>query len=266
MKRSFLFWILAFLITAVSVIYQRMTGPTYPVSGSVSMNGKEISYKLKRSEESIGNHKIQIRTDDPSIHGFAHWKRNKTNDAWTRVDMNYESGMLFAEIPMQPPAGKLQYRVYLQDTNQTVALPADGPVIIRYKGIVPFAVLIFHVIIIFSAMLFSTRTGIEIFAREPHYTGFTYCTVALLFAGGMILGPVVQKYAFDAYWTGWPFGTDLTDNKMAVAILSWIAATVALKKSPNPKRWIIAAAVMTLIIFLIPHSLLGSELDYSKMK
>jgi hypothetical protein len=82
----------------------------------------------------------------------------------------------------------------------------------------------------------------------------------------MILGPVVQKYAFDAYWTGWPFGTDLTDNKIAVAILSWIAAAVALKKSTNPKRWILAASLITLVVFLIPHSLLGSELDYSKMK
>ena len=41
---------------------------------------------------------------------------------------------------------------------------------------------------------------------------------------------------------------------------------MALKKSPNPKRWILAAALITLIAFLIPHSLLGSELDYSKMK
>jgi hypothetical protein len=180
--------------------------------------------------------------------------------------MNFENGLLSAEIPLQPPAGKLRYRVYLQDSIRTVALPADGSIIIRFKGAVPIAVLIFHIIVIFGAMLFSTRTGIEIFAKEPHYTGFTYWTVALLLVGGIVLGPVVQKYAFDAYWTGWPFGTDLTDNKMAVAILSWIAAAVALKKSPNPKRWILTAALITLIIFLIPHSLLGSELDYSKMK
>ena len=31
MKRTILFWILAFLVTAVSAVYQRMTGPTYPL-------------------------------------------------------------------------------------------------------------------------------------------------------------------------------------------------------------------------------------------
>jgi len=53
---------------------------------------------------------------------------------------------------------------------------------------------------------------------------------------------------------------------MAAAILSWIAAAVAVKKSPNPKRWILAAAIVTIAVFLIPHSLHGSELDYTKVK
>ncbi|RPI05828.1 MAG: hypothetical protein EHM64_05180 [Ignavibacteriae bacterium] len=266
MKRSLFFWILAFLITVGSAMYQRMTGPTYPVSGRVSMNGKEIAYSLKRSEESTGNHKIQIRTDDPAIHGYAEWRRYKTSDDWIRVVMNYENGILSAELPQQPPAGKLQYHVSLQNSAQTITIPAEGQVIIRFKGAVPLAVLLLHIIVIFSAMLFSARTGIETFAHEPKYKNLTYWTVALLVAGGFILGPIVQKYAFDAYWTGWPFGTDLTDNKMAAAIFSWIAAAVALKKSPNPKRWILFAALMTLLIFLIPHSMYGSELDYSKMK
>jgi hypothetical protein len=265
-KRSFHFWILAFLITIASAIYQRITGPTYPVSGKVFMHGKEIVYELKRSEESITNHKIRLQIDDPAIHGYIEWKRNKTNDEWSRVYMKYEAGSLSAEIPMQPPAGKLQYRVYLQDSVQTVTLPTDGPVVIRYKGVVPTVVIIFHVLVIFIAMLFSARTGIEIFAREPRFKALTYSTVALLILGGAILGPIVQKYAFDAYWTGWPFGTDLTDNKMVVAIVSWLSAAVALKKSLHPKRWILAAAIITLLVYVIPHSLLGSELDYSKMK
>ncbi len=44
----------------------------------------------------------------------------------------------------------------------------------------------------------------------------------LLVLGGFLLGPIVQKYAFGAFWTGWPFGEDLTDNKTAVAVLAWL--------------------------------------------
>ena len=42
---------------------------------------------------------------------------------------------------------------------------------------------------------------------------------ATLGLGGMILGPIVQKYAFGAYWTGIPFGHDLTDAKNLVDAL-----------------------------------------------
>jgi hypothetical protein len=265
MKHSLLFWILAFLITALSAFYQRITGPTYPISGMVVINGKKIAYSLERTEEGTTNHRVQIKTDDPSISGYVEWKRYKTKDTLTRVDMSYGNGVLTAEIPNQPPAGKLQYRVYLQDSQHIIALPERESVIIRYKGVVPTLILIFHVVIIFVAMLLSARTGIEVFAAEPNYTVLTYWTIGLLLIGGLILGPIVQKHAFNAYWTGWPLGTDLTDNKIAVAFISWIIAAIALKKSSKPKWWILASAIITLIIFLIPHSLLGSELDYSKM-
>jgi len=79
----------------------------------------------------------------------------------------------------------------------------------------------------------------------------------------MILGPIVQKYAFGDLWTGFPFGYDLTDNKVLIAVVFWVAAFFLKKKS---KWWVLAAAVIMLIIYLIPHSVLGSELDYDSGK
>jgi hypothetical protein len=77
----------------------------------------------------------------------------------------------------------------------------------------------------------------------------------------MLLGPVVQKYAFGAFWTGIPFGWDLTDNKTLFAFIAWIVALAANTKKFRP-AYIIAAALITLIIFSIPHSMFGSELNY----
>ena len=87
----------------------------------------------------------------------------------------------------------------------------------------------------------------------------------MLAVGGLILGPVVQKYAFDAYWTGWPFGHDLTDNKTLVAVLAWLAVLWAWRRGRNAKAWALGAAIIVFLVFMIPHSVLGSELDYSKM-
>jgi hypothetical protein len=83
--------------------------------------------------------------------------------------------------------------------------------------------------------------------------------------GGFIFGPIVQKYAFGEFWTGFPFGHDLTDNKILIGFIGWLLALIALYKFTNPKRWIVFASILMFIIFLIPHSLLGSELNYNEL-
>ena len=91
-------------------------------------------------------------------------------------------------------------------------------------------------------------------------------TTIFLFLGGMILGPLMQLYAFGALWTGFPFGIDLTDNKTLVALIGWIIALIAGRGGKAARGWVLGAAILTLVVFLIPHSVLGSELDYSEVE
>ena len=265
MKQSLLFWILAFLITIGAGVYQRRTGPTYPIGGKINLNGKKIKYELERSHAGDGNQVVRIETHDETISGYVEWRRYTTADEFMKVPMKYENGILSAELPHQPAAGKLEYRVTLQDAQQTISLPEKNPVVIRFRGDVPAAILISHVTFMFIGLLLSTRAGIEFFSKEPKLKKLIYWTIGLFAVGGLIFGPFVQHYAFGAYWTGWPLGGDLTDNKTAAMILLWVIAAIALKKSKNPKRWALAAAVLTLAVYLIPHSVLGSQLDYSKV-
>jgi hypothetical protein len=80
-----------------------------------------------------------------------------------------------------------------------------------------------------------------------------------------VFGPLVQKAAFGKYWTGVPLGHDLTDNKMLVAVLAWasaLTASIAGWESAPVIR--LAASGISLVAFLIPHSLFGSELRYDE--
>ncbi len=266
MRRSLTLWIVTFFLTLATAYYQRVTGPTYPVRGVASLGGTEFRYRLVRSFSLSEPSVISLSTGDPSIEGRLEWRRHKTGDDWTAVMMESEGGLLSAAIPKFPAAAKLQYRIFLRKGAETLVLPpGHEPIIMRYKGDVPISVLVVHVIVIFGAMLLSSRTGLEYFSTTPRLRALTWLTVLFLFLGGMILGPVVQKYAFDAYWTGWPFGQDLTDNKTALALLTWIVAATRLK-SPHAARWALGAAIVTLVVFLIPHSVLGSEFDYASSK
>jgi len=89
--------------------------------------------------------------------------------------------------------------------------------------------------------------------------------------GGLVLGPFVQKAAFGHYWTGFPWGYDLTDNKTLLMWGVWVLA--ALVAGPKPRRregWsraaVLAATLAMAVVYLIPHSMRGSQLDYSKVK
>lgn len=261
MRRPTTLWILAFLITVLSAVYQRMTGPSYPVRGKVKLDGQEIRYRLPRTQGD-GGAEVRVAVVDTKVTGIIGWKRFNSNDSWTYAAMERQGGDLTARLPHQPPAGKLMYRVVLQKDIERVALHG-APVVIRFKGEVPRAVLVVHIFCMFVGMLLSTRAGLEFFRPEPKYTGMVLSTILLLTVGGLILGPVVQKYAFGAYWTGWPFGTDLTDNKTAVAWLAWMIAWWKTRNNPAAGRWALGAAVVTLIVFGIPHSVFGSELKYN---
>lgn len=263
--RNTLFWIFAVLITLVSAIYQRMTGPTYPIRGETLVSGAAVKYKLARSHGGETDHQVTIEAADTLVTADLVFKRYKTDDPWQIRPMTREGKKLVGMLPHQPPAGKLMYRVNVARGAERFSLTGNEPVIIRFKGAVPMIYLIPHVIMMFFAMLLSNKAGIQAIFSNDDQKKLVLFTTILLFLGGMILGPIVQKFAFGAFWTGFPNGTDLTDNKTAIGMIAWIAALIAVFKSKSPRGWVIAAAIILLAVYLIPHSMFGSELDYSKL-
>ena len=111
-------------------------------------------------------------------------------------------------------------------------------------------------------MLVSNAAGLMALFKDERFRRYTYVALLLIGIGGMLLGPLVQWFAFGEWWTGVPFGWDLTDNKTLVAFVGFIIAAVGNIKKPRPWLTVMAAVVM-LIIFSIPHSMFGSEFDYT---
>jgi len=264
MKKTIL-WTLTVIITLSAAYYQRMTGPTYPKRVSVTLNDTIHKLKLVRSIALDERSAVRLKISDPSIKAILYFKRLNTEEEYQTSEFINEKDGYFAAIPQQPAAGKLQYYIELTDSKGTQVLFKDEPVIIRYKGGVPSFILIPHVLIMFVAMLFSTLAGLMALVKLPSYKQYAFWTLILLAAGGMILGPVVQLYAFGELWTGVPFGWDLTDNKTLIAFLFWILAVYMNRKTDKPMYTILAAFVL-LLVYSIPHSLFGSELDYASGK
>lgn len=268
MKRTLIFWILALVLTLTSAVYQRMTGPTHPVRGSAVLAGEKVAWSLTRSHGGAGDQPVRLHVESVEAEGSLFFKRYKTDDEWTRMHMLRKGDTLAGTLPHQPPAGKLEYAIELQAGNEFLRIPEVESIVTRFKGDVPDAFLFPHVIAMFLAMFFSMRVGLEALRKQPQMRSLVIWTTLLIALGGMIFGPIVQKYAFGAFWTGFPFGTDLTDNKTLIAFIAWLAALAAVWKhdAPSTRRWfVLGASIVTLAVYLIPHSMMGSELNYREL-
>lgn len=262
--KSFLLWVFSVLFMLVFVFYQRLTGPTHPARGKTEIAGEQIKYKLLRSWGKPGDAKIEVEVGNKSINGIFKYRRFKSNDEWSEVAMQREGENLVGYLPHQNPAGKVMYDIVLTKNGESAEL-REEPVVLRFTGPVPDYVLVPHILLMFLAMVFSIRAGIEAYLRRKNIFKLTQYTVIFFFLGGLILGPIVQKYAFDALWTGWPFGHDLTDNKTIVAFIFWAIALFKTMKNKEHRTWVLIATAALIAVYLIPHSVLGSEIDYTMM-
>ncbi|HRW63481.1 MAG TPA: PPC domain-containing protein [Bacteroidales bacterium] len=263
MKKSII-WVLAIIITLGSAYYQRKTGPTYPKKVSIELNGNTLNFKLPRSAETGSNLKITIPKTDTTTQVTLFYKRYPVNESFVSTQFTNQNNEQVSYLPWQPPAGKLEYYLCFSNSTTQQEIKTE-PVVIRFKGIVPTWALLPHVLFMFIAMLLSNLAGLFAIAKTKEHIFYGRLTLFLLLLGGLIFGPIVQHFAFGQAWTGIPLGWDLTDNKTLIAVLFWLVAVLANRKNPKYRNTIIAAAVLFLI-YIIPHSLLGSELDYESGK
>jgi hypothetical protein len=280
-------WTLAIVITVVAVLYQRATGPTYPKRGAIQVENEEWGYRLVRSDYSDVDARVVLPSPPNGVQATLNWRRYPTNEDFTAVLLAYNaeeyvkggpSGGMVAVLPKQPAAGKLEYYLDVKIGDREFRIPeitAETPdgeqnIVIRYKDRVPGMVLWPHVVMMFLSLLVGMRAAFSALAAPSQMRKLAWFTLACLTIGGMVLGPFVQKYAFGHYWTGFPNGTDLTDNKMLIQWIAWILACGAIGFKPKPKEGVgrgavVLAAIVMTGVYMIPHSMRGSELDYSKL-
>jgi hypothetical protein len=264
-RKSVWLWLLSILLTIVLAVYQRLSGPTYPIKGTEAIAGGEAGYRFYRSWTQGQELPVRVTTSGENISARLFYCRYPSagSESWTITPMEKKAGAFLASIPGQPPAGKVLYKVELTAAGKVLWLNHGRPVVARFKGEVPTALLIVHITFMFAGLLLAFRTALEALRAEGRWQKLVPWTLAAFFIGGLLLGPLVQKYAFGSFWTGFPLGHDLTDSKTLFVVVFWLAAFFLRKKS---RCWTLAAAGLMIAVYLIPHSILGSELNYETGK
>ena len=106
---SVVLWVVAFILTVILAVFQRMTGPSYPLRGEfLGPAGQDVSYRLPRTHGGPGDLDVSLALPESVHGGELQWRRYPTGDSWTSVTLILDGeGRWTARLPHQPPAGKL---------------------------------------------------------------------------------------------------------------------------------------------------------------
>jgi hypothetical protein len=269
-RTAVVLWLAALVLMVAAAAWQRLTGPTHPRRGHSVVAGQDVHWRLLRDSLSGEPFMVSVPAP-PGVNGIVHYRRYPLDEPFHHVVMTREGGALVGLLPTEPPTGKLQYYVTLATQAGTVRIPDGEPIVMRFKGDVPPSVLVPHVVVMFLAMLVGIRSALAALLGRPEAKRYAWVALVGITLGGLVLGPIVQKYAFGAFWTGWPQGGDLTDNKTAAMWLAWVVAVIVLARRKNPvdrlaRASVVAAALVMIVVYVIPHSLRGSQLDYTRIE
>ena len=253
---------LAILITLAAAVFQRMTGPTNPKQVRFTLNNKEYRSKMPRSitnNSDFCNFKFTIKDLPDEVVAHFFMRKYRSDEEWTQLPVARKGDRFSVQLSAAPAAAKIEYYVSLE-TNAGII--KSEKIVMRYKDNVPAYLLIPHILLMFTAMLLSNLAGLLAFFRRERYMGYAKIAFACLLLGGLVLGCLVQKAAFGQYWTGFPLGSDMTDNKTLLVFLIWLIALVANWKVAKRPVLVVIAAIFMLLVYCVPHSLGGSEYDY----
>jgi hypothetical protein len=259
MKKS-ISWFIAILITVSVALFQFMMGLTHPLVTPVNIGKQVIECELNRSYSGMTDCPVILPISDITVSGYMLYKVYPSENPMSRINFIREGDKLIANLPKQPPSGKLEYSVFLEREGTPISVNNGKPVILRFFGKVPFYFLLLHSFFVLLAILYSTHTGILAGFGVKTYRWTTFLTLTILLGIVFFLQPLMHKYSLNQWWTCFPASLEPGDNKFLLALLIWLFTAYFTLKKASPFITVLAS-VISLLLFAVPHGFPRSEYE-----
>ena len=248
---------LTIVVVLGGLVYQRVTTPSYPLDVERIHEGRTIRASLGRSHFGAEDQRIVIEGTPPEWEGELLWRNVAEGGAYQHAPLRNLGAMTIASIPNQPRGQRVEYRIEFVIDEGLLRIPRLGTVITRFKGETPSWVVVGHVLLIYCALLFGTRAGLDavnLGARGPFYAKLSLLSFIL---GGFLFGPLLKWYAYGRLWGGPPLGADSTDMKTLALVVAWTLPVVFRSIGRPARPWILLASLLGILAFLMPHTMLS---------
>ena len=136
---------------------------------------------------------------------------------------------------------------------------------IRFEGEAAFILLLLHIVLMIAVLfllihaLYYAMYYLQTNDKGEHIVKTVNAGLITFFITGFPIGWIIEKQVLGNYWEGIPFGWDITDSKTLIIMVLWLIFIILHRMSKISlrayARWVIINTLITILLFLIPHSL-----------
>ena len=248
MKQTLILWSASLLLTFLTGYIHSGTSKYYPVTGTIGIDKRKVSYRFEKNFNDKGDYTFIIRTDNTDIEAIVKW-RKKNEDEWKTIPTRKDGLALLADIPRQYAGEKILYYAEIIKDGKAYTVP-DKPVTLLFQGYVPSMISFLSSFALFGGLLLSFRTGLEYFSYNQKIKKLTLFTLGFFFVYTIAVTPLRKSYELDAINKKIVPITSLFDLQSILLLIIWIAAMAVVFKVKNPKPAALLFAFLTVAIFL----------------
>ena len=252
MKQNIILWLGAIVITFLSGYVESVTSSDYPITGTIGVDGKKLSYKLDKAATPEEGLDIILRTDVDSVTGQLEYKVVNSNSDWIKNPLEVSYKTLKINLHIEKDVKQLKYRVRIFTKDRDILIQEKNqPVLLNVKGKVPGMVNTFFYLFLFGGLLFSTRTALDYFNEKEKIKKLSLLTFILFCSSVIIFFPLKKIYEMQSLGSKIIPIAGLVDTPLLIITVVWLAATILVFNIKNYKIIPMIAAIITLILFQI---------------
>jgi len=251
MKQTFILWASALILTFLTGYIQSGISEYFPVTGTIGIDGKKVSYRFEKIFNDQGNYIFIIRTDNPDIEAELKWKHISESE-YNSIKMDKVKEALTAEIPRQPAGKKILHFAEIKKDGEKYTVP-DKPVELLFQGYVPPMISFLSSFALLGGLFLSYRTGLSAIGgiiENKKIKKFSLFTFAFFFVYSIAVTPLRKSFELDAINKKVVPITELYDLQSILLFLLWIAAIIFIFKTRIGKEASLVFAVATALVFL----------------
>lgn len=247
MKESFILWLSSIIILFLLSYFKSVFGEYYPVTGTFSIDGQKISYKLDKVEYG-DNYKLLVRTDYENLEGQVIVNSDKVKNY--TIELDKSDNILFAEINKKIAGNNFSYSLILKGKEKVYRIPKEGETKFIFYGKIPNMLNWLYMLFLYSGLILIIRSGLEQFKTNRRTKNFLVITSIVLLTFLMMINPLYLSYKFEYINKSIPPIQDLFPINFLIITILWIVVTVFVFLKKRDKPFVLITSIICLLIYL----------------